>query len=1000
MLYSHSSAVGKKHAHIILIVAILWFGFSAAYAQRYPFTNYTTVNGLSHNRCHAIKQDGRGFIWIGTDIGINRFDGRSFKHYPCPAMPYRSSRYATRYKDAVLFFIDYYGLAICSGDSVKFLPIKGIEPGTINGGTILTDSTYLVNNFPTGLLILNKSGYAKKVLLPAPVKNEQNFVDMFQDSDGVIWLMTTEGLVIFSKKDILHPIMPSFYDKVYINAIKEDKQGNIYTITHKGIHKYSRRQRRHLLTATPETVFKETKYELTSMAIDTEGTVWTCASSGGLIKIGKDGWAEKIITNQNGLASSNTWDVYIDKESNLWVATENGASKLTTTNFISFNFNEAEYQYIKTGARWNDSEFVFSNYVDLYKYKNGAIAPVNYVKNTFNTSEEVIQKAYDGKLWVRKSFSLPNGQAILQTISYDIVNDKLHNAQLLKDKKNGPQYVSMFAVTNDGKSMWFKSDKGLQLYTNSTFYIHPRLMYDADTVVITGMLQDTARSVLWVMNKSKDLLKYKIVASKETSMPYSLQPVEQISSEQLYSVLYERMFVDSRGWVWLCSKQRGVTLIEPTANDTVVNIWKLKSSTFSSNFINDISEDKYGILWVSTSAGLDKVKIKNKRLIVEKDLYGSELCGKFIFFAKPVDNKLFVGSTGCLGVIRLDKEETVSAPDIYISSIKVNDIVRAYGDDKIIPEFSPDSNTLSFTFTGVNFKDEKRIKYSYMLEGVDKYWSMPSEEYNITYSLLSPGRYVFKVKAISANGIWSVQPARFTFIILRPFYTQWWFVLLGVLFIAAIVYSIYRYRINQVLAIGRIRQTISKDLHDDIGATISSISILANMAKSDFVSDNKRNQFLETIQEESKHVSESLSDIVWSINPNNDSLEIMLARMQRYASELFEAKEIAYDFMLPQSVSEMTMEMDKRQHVYLIFKEAVNNLVKYSEAKQAEVKIEVTKKTFNMIISDNGKGFDVDAERSGNGIYNMKKRAETIDAEFKINTDYGKGTTISFLMSL
>ena len=217
--------------------------------------------------------------------------------------------------------------------------------------------------------------------------------------------------------------------------------------------------------------------------------------------------------------------------------------------------------------------------------------------------------------------------------------------------------------------------------------------------------------------------------------------------------------------------------------------------------------------------------------------------------------------------------------------------------------------------------------------------------------------------------------------------------------IAAIVYSIYRYRINKILEIQKIRQTISKDLHDDIGATVSSINILANMAKSDLVSDTRRNQFLETIQEESKHVSESLNDIVWSVNPKNDSLDIIIARMQRYASEMFEAKNITYHFVLPESsVDELHMDMSRRQHVYLIFKEAINNLVKYSTATTADVTLAVNNDVFTMIVADNGVGFDPNTVHEGNGILNMKKRAEDIRAQLAINSAPGKGVTIQLVV--
>lgn len=190
-------------------------------------------------------------------------------------------------------------------------------------------------------------------------------------------------------------------------------------------------------------------------------------------------------------------------------------------------------------------------------------------------------------------------------------------------------------------------------------------------------------------------------------------------------------------------------------------------------------------------------------------------------------------------------------------------------------------------------------------------------------------------------------------------------------------------------------------MHDDIGATISSINIMANMARNSTLGRQKREQYLTTIQEESKYVADSLSDIVWSINPKNDSPDIVFARMQRYASELLEAKNIYLEMKLPEHTdAHKALGMGKRQDLYLIFKEAINNLAKYAEAQNASVVIDIFKGHLTMKISDDGKGFNKHKLKHGNGILNMKKRAANMNGTIDIESSIGIGTTVTLSIPL
>ncbi len=196
-----------------------------------------------------------------------------------------------------------------------------------------------------------------------------------------------------------------------------------------------------------------------------------------------------------------------------------------------------------------------------------------------------------------------------------------------------------------------------------------------------------------------------------------------------------------------------------------------------------------------------------------------------------------------------------------------------------------------------------------------------------------------------------------------------------------------------------IRNNIAQDLHDDIGATLSNLNILNELAKRNSQSE-KSQEYLEKAQEDIQHVSESISDIVWNINPKFDKLNNLFIRMKRYASDMFESKKIAYQFHFPEDEKLIEHDFEYRKDLYLIFKEAVNNLIKYSEATEVLLNIEIEENILKMGIFDNGKGFNVNKISEGNGLQNMRNRAENIGADLQILSFVGEGTKILLIVPL
>jgi signal transduction histidine kinase len=213
--------------------------------------------------------------------------------------------------------------------------------------------------------------------------------------------------------------------------------------------------------------------------------------------------------------------------------------------------------------------------------------------------------------------------------------------------------------------------------------------------------------------------------------------------------------------------------------------------------------------------------------------------------------------------------------------------------------------------------------------------------------------------------------------------------------LGGLLYFIHRLRINRILAVENLRNRVARDLHDDMGSTLSTINILSTMAKSKLNTDNVRaSEYLGKISDNSQRMMEAMDDIVWSIKPMNDSMQKITARMREIATSVLEAKDIDLQFRSDDSTEEVKMDMEARRDFFLLFKEAINNIAKYAKADKASVHLTVHHKRLLMIIKDNGIGFDID-KADGNGLGNMYKRAASLKGRLQIQSKPGEGTQIT-----
>ncbi len=322
-------------------------------------------------------------------------------------------------------------------------------------------------------------------------------------------------------------------------------------------------------------------------------------------------------------------------------------------------------------------------------------------------------------------------------------------------------------------------------------------------------------------------------------------------------------------------------------------------------------------------------------------------------------------------------------------------------------------NTVTFDFIGISLREEKALSYDYRLLGVDKKWLKTPQALPVTYVSLKPGNYIFEVRAIDPSGLESKKAATVTFAIVPPYWDRWWFIAAAVMMVIGLIYSAIRFRVNRFLEIGKVRSRIAMDLHDEIGSGLTRIAMLADFASgqtgeasgdgklpasTDEIIRNARDSS-QRIGSSARSLIDSMSDVIWSIDPKYDSLKDFLFYFRNYANELVETKGISLDIETS-GIENVKIGAQVKRTLQLISKEALNNSVKYSGCGKVKYRLAVSNKTVSVSIEDDGCGFDPKSVERGHGLNNMEKHAREMDGDLIVDSSPGKGTRLDFVFPI
>lgn len=438
--------------------------------------------------------------------------------------------------------------------------------------------------------------------------------------------------------------------------------------------------------------------------------------------------------------------------------------------------------------------------------------------------------------------------------------------------------------------------------------------------------------------------------------------------------------------------------------------WYTAKDGLSNNTVYAVAPDGYGRLWLSTNQGLCSLDQKTGEIIRFTDYpgqQGREYNRHAVCIARD-GRILFGGVNGITAVHPEYFNRETTKPEIVFTNINQDETINPFGHGhpataKVV---KAGTSLMEFHFLAIDYFNSKLCRLKFKMDGVDEDWKMTDNPSSARYLNLKPGKYAFRVMAADINGVWSDQGKAFYFEIAA----FWWQTLLFkialitamIAFIAMLIrlwlahkWNQQRSQLEKQLAILQEHERISADLHDDIGSTLSSISVYSELADKYYESrPEKSHEIVHKISVQTRELMTRIEDIIWSLKPHSPDKTTFKSRLQDYALELLSGKNVGYRIEVDPGVDDLVKDPFLRKNILLIIKEAINNCAKYSQATSVEILVRASPVQLGIRIEDDGTGFDKEIAGNGNGLGNMRKRSEDIGGTFSLRTAPWKGTTI------
>ncbi|HTK82911.1 MAG TPA: two-component regulator propeller domain-containing protein [Bacteroidota bacterium] len=955
-----------------MFVALL-FAQQQCRGQTFNFQYYTEREGLPSNLVSAICQDSRGYLWIGTKSGLTLYDGAEFTSYSViHGLPNNwVTALAERTEDPGTMLVGTIAGGLCEYREGRFRQLT--HDGNVNH--------IHVDRAGSAWFIMNDTLF----LLRHDVLRSLAVASVYPDHGGIIERTgssgTAELVIAFGAE-----LMRFRSDGTRLSSVSYKSFGDIYAIEASPadgtlwMTSADGKICRADASGNLLQMYTLPNREPSTLAADNMGVLWLRTVEG-LLPIPSDPSLfdpnAKPFSVEDVLPGHWISPFLFDREDNLWVGTWiKGLLKASDRRVIVYPIHGSHGGVVdSSGNFWVTTD---STIVQLTRTDNGIWRKTIHSPRP-NLSWEG-EPAIDarGRIWL-----VANQNGKKEYSAFNAVNRTEQNTRLMFSTSMVlPHDIAAWFVDRDNHYWVPVGDSALEIIDVAS-KSRLRTLRPNDGLAHGGakvFFQDHS-GVVWIGLWNNGLVRCSLTPDVHGTVNFrSFTSKDGLPYEGIRA-LHE----DSRGTLWIGTRHGGLARLDANGRIATVSM----TNGLRSNTVWKITSDQQGRIWLITDAGVECVESATlKPLAVQNKLTGQEPLSMGVYR----NEFLWLVAPEGISIFEFNRPATALPPPlVHISSVRVNDAPRPMNG---IEHLTYDENHCTITYSGLGLRDEHNLRFRYRLLGLDSAWGAPVSQRAITYAALDPGEYAFEVVAITADGVPSAAPARLHFWITPPVYQRWWFLTLAAAVAAVVLWMLYRYRVNRLLELERLRTRIASDLHDDVGTNLGSIIVTSQLLErrtATSLSGNDREQIRE-IGAVAQNTQEMMRDIVWMLNPSNDHIEDLVLKMKEVAARLLPGQPCEFNVSAAK-LSRQT-SIDFKRNVFLVFKEALHNTVRHSSATQVIVDLHTENGSFTLQVRDNGNGFDPSVVKRGNGLSNMQRRAAQLKGLVTVESSPGNGTTV------
>jgi signal transduction histidine kinase/ligand-binding sensor domain-containing protein len=835
------------------------------------------------------------------------------------------------------------------------------------------------------------------------------FARLFTTSGGDVWAATYQGGLFRAKGGKLHGILRDIRitRPPRVTQVIEDADGSVFFKRGDEVGQVDAAGKVTRVSPTPtllqrfdedfQTQLAKGKMmdpEKSPVLRDRTGRVWTASASGGA-SVEREGEPPIPVEFPQWGRNYEVNEMMEDAEGNVWIASPiNGLARVRQARVAVMDPNIGQVERAvsaliedRSGAwwianrrgglnRWTPSESRFVEFTNSRSFRPAA----------------AMFEDRDARLWVASR----DGSVFLK-------EDEVFLPQFSKTQV--PSKVRSITQDRSG-ALWFGGTQGLASYTNEVVkdFGSDQGVGDVDVTVVQPF---PGGKVIAGTTNGKVLLGdgggFKTVAESQVLNHQWVSGTLTISAKETWvSTLGSGLYLwDGETWLGF----DGDDGLPDSRLTCVLN-------------------DDHGHIWLGSLGGI--IRVARKELLARRNdpdapvkwlrldhtdgLPSRECIGGYQPAGWKAMNGMLWFPTGS-GVVRVQPklvEYNQVAPPVYLKSARANGILHAKANGPITTH--PGRARLEFRFVGLSFSAPDKTTYRARLAGLDDSWRELGNQRVAAYEAVPPGEYTFEVMAVNGDGLRSIEPARISVVIKPHFWeTVWFYITVGgaVLVVAVGVGWLgARTRLKSRIQALKIRNAregersrIARDLHDDLGASLTEISILAALAAEDAVKTTLHPS-LDQLSAKAKYVVGSLDEIVWAVNPREDTLRSLVDYLAAFAREFLEIARIPIRTEIARNIPDCPLSTPQRHGIFLAAREVLNNIVKHSGATEVQLTITLTDRLLEITIQDNGSGFEPDYATGGNGLGNLRSRMQEAGGDCRIETFRKQGTTVFLTLPL